>query len=162
VTRLSKGQRALAYGLAGWCSEIVSTSIRSRGRDNNWRLTGTTYAWMLPVYGVAAVLFEPIDDVARRRDWPWWQRGLAWTAGIYAVEAASGEALRVVTGEVPWDYSRPRGVKPVPAHWRGLVRPAYAPVWFTVGMGMERLRALLDRVDIAPADSAARARSQRG
>jgi Putative ABC-transporter type IV len=147
---LNKAQRALAYGLAGWCSEVLTTSIRSHGRDGDWRLTGTTYAWMLPIYGVAAVAFEPADDAARRRGIPWWHRGLAWTAGIYAVEAASGEVLRAAIGEVPWDYSRRRGAKPVPTHWRGLVRPAYAPVWFAVGMGMERLHALLDRIEIAP------------
>jgi hypothetical protein len=148
VSALNRKQRFLAYGLAGWCSEIVSTSIRSRGRDANWRLTGTTYAWMLPVYGLAAVLFEPADTAARRHGWPWWQRGLVWTAGIYSVEAASGELLRAITGEVPWDYSRPRGRKVEPTHWRGLVRPAYAPVWFAVGLGMERLHDLLDRVEI--------------
>jgi len=53
--RLSRSQRFLAYGLAGWCSEVVTTGLRSRGRDGNWRLTGTTYLWMLPIYGVAAV-----------------------------------------------------------------------------------------------------------
>jgi hypothetical protein len=150
MSRLNRSQRALAYGLAGWCSEIVTTAARSRGRDGNWRLTGTTYAWMLPIYGVAAVLFEPAHDAARRHDWPWWQRGAVWTAGIYAVEAASGSAVRAVTGEVPWDYSRPRGSKAEPTHWRGLVRPAYAPVWFAVGLGMEALHDLLTRVEITP------------
>jgi hypothetical protein len=143
---LGKGSRFLAYGLAGWCSEVLTTGIRSRGRDGNWRLTGTTYLWMLPIYGSAAVLFEPADARAREAGLPWWARGLAWTAGIYAVEAASGEAIRRLTGEVPWDYSRPRGAKPEPTHWRGLVRPAYAPVWFAVGLGAERLHDLLDRV----------------
>jgi Putative ABC-transporter type IV len=148
MSRLTRAQRAGVYGLAGWCSEVLTTSLRSRGRDGDWRLTGTTYAWMLPIYGAAAVLFEPAHDAARRRAWPWWQRGLAWTAGIYAVEAASGEVLRAVTGEVPWDYSRPRGRKGEPAHWRGLVRPAYAPVWFAVGLGLEQLHDLLERIEI--------------
>jgi hypothetical protein len=31
---------------------------------------------------------------------------------------------------------------------RGTVRPAYAPVWFAVGLGMERLHDLLDRVEL--------------
>ena len=79
MSRLSRSQRFLAYGLAGWCSEVVVTAIRSRGRDGNWRLTGTTYAWMLPIYGLAEVLFEPAYDAARDRGWPWWQRGLLWT-----------------------------------------------------------------------------------
>jgi hypothetical protein len=148
MSKLSRPQRFVVYGLAGWCSEVVSTSIRSHGRDGDWRLTGTTYAWMLPIYGLVAVLFEPADSAVRARGWPVWRRGLMWTAGIYAVEAASGELLRVITGEVPWDYSRPRGRKPEPTHWRGLIRPAYAPVWFAVGCGMEWLHDLLDRVEI--------------
>src|SRR4051794_32070362 len=103
MSRLSRSQHFVAYGLAGWCSEVVVTAIRSRGRDANWRLTGTTYAWMLPIYGLAEVLFEPAYDEVLRRGWPWWKRGLLWTSGIYLVEAASGELLRQVTGEVPWD-----------------------------------------------------------
>jgi Putative ABC-transporter type IV len=145
---LTKTQRFIGYGLAGWCSEIFFTGLRSRGRDANWRLTGHTYLWMLPIYGVAAVAFEPAHDLARRAQWPWWTRGLAWTGGIYLIEAASGEALRAITGEVPWDYSRPRGQKPAPLTWRGLVRPAYAPVWFSVGFGMEWLRDLFDRLEL--------------
>ncbi len=130
---------------------MLTTAVRSRGRDGDWRLTGTTYAWMLPIYGGRRGLVRAgARRRAARRGRPWWQRGLAWTAGIYAVEAASGEALRAMTGEVPWDYSRPRGRKPEPTHWRGLVRPAYAPVWFAVGLGMEQLHDLLDRIEIAP------------
>jgi hypothetical protein len=150
---LSKGRRFVVYGLAGWCSEILVTGLRSRGRDANWRLTGHTYLWMLPIYGVAAYAFEPADDAARAAGWPWWQRAAAWAGGIYAIEAASGEVLRAVTGEVPWDYSRPRGRKPAPLNWRGLVRPAYAPTWFVVGVGMERLHDVLDRIEMRPADA---------
>src|SRR4051794_5815650 len=146
---VSRSQRFFAYGLAGWCSEVVTTGLRSRGRDDNWRLTGTTYLWMLPIYGAAAVAFEPAHDAAGRAGWPGWQRAAAWTAGIYAVEAASGELIRQVSGEVPWDYSRPRGRKGEPTHWRGLVRPAYAPVWFAVGLGLERLHGLLERIEVA-------------
>jgi hypothetical protein len=150
VNQLRRRERALAYGLAGWCSEVLTTGLRSHGRDGDWRLTGTTYLWMLPIYGLAAVAFEPAHDAARRRGWPWWRRGLAWTVGIYAVEAASGSAVKALTGEVPWDYGRARGAKPVPTHWRGLVRPAYAPVWFAVGLGMEQLHDLLVRLRLEP------------
>lgn len=148
MSRLGKTERFVIYGLAGWCSEIFFTGLRSRGRDADWRLTGHTYLWMLPIYGVAAYAFEPAHDAARRAGWPWWQRAAAWATGIYVIEAASGEALRAITGEVPWDYSRPRGKKPAPTSWRGLVRPAYAPVWFVVGLGMEQLHDVLDRVEL--------------
>ncbi len=135
--RPSRAQRFLAYGAAGWLSEILTTGIRSHGRDGDWRLTSHIYLWMLPIYGSAAFLFEPAHDRLRTR--PVWQRGAVWVAGIYAVEAASGTAIRALTGEVPWDYARPRGNKPVPRHWKGLVRPSYAPLWFAVGLGLERL-----------------------
>jgi hypothetical protein len=150
---LSRAERVIGYGLAGWCSEVLTTGLRSHGRDSNWRLTATTYLWMLPIYGVAAEATRALRADARRRGIPAWHRGLAWTAGIYAVEAASGELLRAVTGEVPWDYSRARGRKAVPANWRGLVRPAYAPVWFLVGLGTERLDDALDRLRVEPGHS---------
>jgi len=140
--------RFVAYGLAGWCSEIVTTGLRSPSRDRNRRLTGHTYLWMFPIYGSAALLFEPAYAAARGRGWPWWYRGLIWTAGIYVTEAASGELIRLLTGEIPWDYRRARGRRPVPLNWRGLVRPAYAPTWFVVGLGMEQLSELLDRVEV--------------
>lgn len=133
----SRWSRFWAYASAGVLSEVVQTSLKSPMRDKNLRLTGHTYLWMFPIYGSAAVLFEPAHDRLRTR--PWWQRGLVWTAGIYAVEAASGAAIRRATGEVPWDYARPRGTRPVPRHILGLVRPAYAPTWFAVGLGLERL-----------------------
>lgn len=141
--------RVLGYGLAGWCSEVLATGLRAPRRDGDWRLTGTTYLWMLPVYGSAAVLFEPAHDAARRAGWPWWARAATWTVGIYAVEAVSGELLRALTGEVPWDYRRPRGRAAVPRSWRGLVRPAYAPVWCAVGLGLEALHDLFDRVELS-------------
>jgi hypothetical protein len=134
---MQRWERFLAYGVAGWVSEVLTTGVRSHGRDGDWRLSSHTYLWMLPVYGSAAFLFEPAHD--RLRDRPVWERGAAWVAGIYAVEAASGTAIKAVTGEVPWDYARPRGRKPVPRHWKGLVRPSYAPIWFVVGLGLERL-----------------------
>lgn len=131
-------ERAAAYAAAGLLAEVVQTAVKSVHRDGNWRLTGTTYLWMVPIYGSAAWLFEPAHDALRAR--PRWQRAAAWTAGIYAVEAASGEAIRQLTGEVPWDYARPRGrrTRP-PVSWRGLVRPAYAPLWALTGLGLERL-----------------------
>lgn len=140
--------RFVAYGLAGWGSEIAATGLRSPLRDRNWRLTGTTYLWMFPIYGAGGLVAEPAHQATKAAGWPWWARGLIWTAGIYAVEAASGAAIEKVTGEIPWDYRRPRGSRPQPVTWRGLVRPAYAPVWFGVGLGLEALHDLLDRVDV--------------
>jgi hypothetical protein len=140
----------VVYGLAGWCSEILSTGLRSRGRDRNWRLTGTTYLWMLPIYGGGALAFEPVLDQMRSRRVPVAARAAVWVGAVYVLEAVSGELLRAATGEVPWDYSRPRGGKGEPVHWRGLVRPAYAPVWALVGLGFEQLHDVLVRIRLEP------------
>lgn len=140
---MRRSERFLAYGIAGWVFEVVFTGAKGPVRDRDWRLASHTYLWMLPVYGSAAVLFEPAHNALRGR--PWWQRGAAYTAGCYAVEALSGTAIRRIAGEVPWDYGRARGTRPVPVHWRGLVRPAYAPVWFAVGLGLERMHDRLVR-----------------
>lgn len=141
---MNRGERFLAYGVAGWVLEVVFTGVKAPMRDGDWRLQSHTYLWMLPVYGSAAVLFEPAHDRLRSR--PWWHRGAAYTAGIYAVETAAGTAIRRLTGEVPWDYARPRRADGrVGRHWYGLVRPAYAPVWFATGLGLERLHDRLTR-----------------
>ena len=140
---MRRHERVLAYGVGGWVFEILFTGVKAPRRDGNWRLEGHTYLWMLPVYGSAAYLFEPVHEALRER--PWWQRGLAYTAGFFAVEAASGAGLRRLTGEVPWDYRRPRGRRTkAPVSWRGLVRPAYAPAWFVAGLGFEKLHDRLD------------------
>jgi hypothetical protein len=134
---MRRHERFLAYGVGGWVFEVLFTGVKGPFRDGDWRLASHTYLWMLPIYGSAAVAFEPAHDALRDR--PWWQRGAAYTAGFFAVEAASGAAIERLTGEVPWDYARPRGDRPVPVHWRGLVRPLYAPVWFGLGLVLERV-----------------------
>jgi hypothetical protein len=144
---MRRHERFLAYGIGGWVFEVLFTGVKAPLRDGDWRLASHTYLWMLPVYGSAAYLFEPAHDALRDR--PWWQRGLAYTAGFFAVEAASGSAIKRVAGEVPWDYARPRGrATKAPTHWRGLVRPAYAPVWFAAGLAAEKMHDRL--VDPGP------------
>jgi hypothetical protein len=150
--------RFLVYGLIGWCAEIVWTAAydalsgtrRADGdthrraklsRVERLRLSGRTYLWMMPIYGGAALAFEPAHDALRGQ--PWLLRGAVWAMGIFAVEAAAGFALRRLTGRCPWDYSYVR------THVAGLIRLDYAPVWFLVGLGLERLHDLMVRVEPA-------------
>lgn len=62
---MQRAARLLAHGIAGRCSAVLTTGVRNRGRDGDWRLTGTTYLWMLPIHGSAAVLSEPAHDAVR-------------------------------------------------------------------------------------------------
>jgi hypothetical protein len=141
--------RFVAYGLFGWCAEIVWTAgyalVRGtrRGqpvpREERWRLQGHTYLWMLPIYGSAALLFEPAHDHLRAQFWA--LRGLVYMLGCFAVEALSGLVLKRAVGKCPWDYSYSRF-----SAIGGTIRLDYAPVWFSFGLVLERLHDFLLRV----------------
>ena len=124
--------RFLIYGIIGWCAEIVWSAVTERvsGRQRDWRLLGHTYLWMLPIYGLAAPLYEPLHDAIRGQNIL--LRGLVYMTGIWVVEFATGWALRRATGKCPWDYSRLRG-----SVGRGLVALEYGPVWFAFGLLLE-------------------------
>ena len=131
--------RFVLYGLFGWCGEIIWTASWEKitGRQADWKLRGTTYLWMFPLYGAAFVLlFEPAHNALRA--WPWPVRGLVYMLGFFAVEYASGWLLRRLTGACPWDYTEH-------SRWQihGLIRLDYAPVWFVAGLGLEWLHDML-------------------
>ena len=75
---------------------------------------------MLPLYGTAALLFEPEHEAVRHL--PLLARGLVYTAGIFGVEYAGGFLLKRLTGACPWDYSYAR------ASVHGYIRLDYVPV----------------------------------
>jgi uncharacterized membrane protein len=148
--------RFVAYGLVGWCAEIVWTAgydalsgqsaarpgqaARLRlERHERLMLVGRTYLWMLPIYGLAALLFEPVHDALRPLPWP--ARGALYAAGIFAVEYAAGYLLRRAIGRCPWDYSYAR------ASVHGYIRLDYAPVWFVFGLALERVHDVLSAVE---------------
>lgn len=133
--RLSRLERAAAYALLGWATEVAFTAVQGViHRDTrSWRLRGHSYLWMAPIYGLAAVLFEPAHAAMRGR--PIAQRAAAYACGITAVEYTTGMALRRGVGTVPWDYTgRSRFALP-----GGAIRLDYLPLWAAAGLGMEWL-----------------------
>jgi uncharacterized membrane protein len=70
--------RFILYGFLGWILEIIFTGSGSLLRGSI-SLTGYTYLWMFPIYGLA-VFLEPIHDGIRKAPWP--IRGLIWVALI--------------------------------------------------------------------------------
>ena len=127
--------RGVLYGLLGWCTEIVWTACREKltGRQQGWTLRGTTYLWMLPIYGLSILLlFEPVHNAVR--PWAWPARGLVYMAGFFVMEFGTGWLLRRFTGACPWDYT-------IHSRWHvhGLIRLDYAPAWFMAGLGLERV-----------------------
>ncbi len=124
--------RALAYGVAGCVMESSFSSLVASVEAKRPDPRGPSTPWMLPIYALAQPLFEPVHAAVRAR--PMWQRGAVYAAGIFAVEAATGEALRRMTGRCPWDYSgRSRFAV------GGVIRLDYAPLWAVAGLAAERL-----------------------
>jgi hypothetical protein len=143
----------LLYGLFGWLAEIVWTALydavsgtrRAPGDSHarvketpaeRWRLEGKTYLWMLPVYGAGGILFELVH--ARIASQPWFFRGAIYCVGAFAIEAAAGWIIKIVSGRIPWDYSYSRF-----SALGGAIRLDYAPVWFAFGMILERVQLLI-------------------
>ncbi len=140
---LSIWMRFLIYGMIGWCFEIAFTGIKHliRSRFRNWSLFGKSYIWMLPIYGLAAFLFEPVHNALRSCAWPF--RGVVYTAGFFAVEFVTGWILKLLTGSCPWDYTNKTRY-----HVKGFIRWDYAPIWFGFCFVLEQLHDLLLRVRI--------------
>lgn len=139
---LSIWARFLIYGTAGWCFEILFTGIKHliRSGFRDWTLTGKSYIWMLPIYGLAAFLFEPLHDALRPLPWPF--RGMIYAAGLFVVEFVTGWLLKMLIGKCPWDYSSAK------YNFKGLIRWDYAPIWFGYCLFLERLHDLLMKVQI--------------
>ena len=129
--------RFMLYGLMGLTIEVVWTALYDKiiKRVRGWDLQGTTYIWMLPIYGLTVFLYEPIHNLIRDMDW--FYRGLIYTVGIFAVEYVIGYCLKNLNG-CPWDYSLKTKY-----HLNGLIRLDYAPAWFVMGLALEPVHDLL-------------------
>jgi uncharacterized membrane protein len=130
--------RFVLYGLGGWCGEVLYTAVGERLVRGDWRLTGTTYLWMFPIYGLIAPLFEPVHNATRQ--WPRAARAVVWSLGFTAVEWISGRLIAHFTGRCPWDYSGKRfAINPY-------IRWDYFPVWAMVGLALEPVHDFLVRL----------------
>lgn len=131
-------------GVAGWCLEVVFTSIDSI-MAGDWRLMGRTSLLMFPIYGMGAllgpigkgidswisdgsgpsgVLLNLPDKVVRH--------GFLYMVLIFVAEYASGAWLRA-KGMCPWDYSGRN------SNINGLIRLDFAPLWFATGLLFEQI-----------------------
>lgn len=118
----------LKCGLAGWCMEIVFTSLDAL-RRRDMTLKGNTSLWMFPIYGCAAVL-APLSRLLRKK--PAWTRGLAYMGMFFSMEYLTGILLGK-RSSCPWDYGKSR--------WNvnRVIRLDFAPFWFCAGFLFERL-----------------------
>lgn len=123
----------LLIACVGMTMEIVFTAFMTRKRNGDWRLQGYTYVWMLPIYATVYPFFTFVYP--RMATLPLLARGAVYVLIIWAVEYASGWALRLVTGECPWEREY-RG-----SRWsvHDLIRIDMAPAWFVAALIFENL-----------------------
>jgi uncharacterized membrane protein len=137
--------RFILYGLGGWCGEIIFTALTESLPRQDWRLVGTSYLWMFPIYGLLAVLYEPVHDLIREA--PLLGRAVIWSFGFTAVEWLSGWLIARFIGRCPWDYSEKRfAINPY-------IRWDFFPVWAIIGLALEPVHDFLVR--LTPAIEAA-------
>lgn len=137
----------LCCGFAGWCLEVIFTSVESL-LAGDLRLMGRTSLLMFPIYGLG-VLLGPIAGLTDRwlADLPGFpaqtrlspaarllRHGLLFMVLIFTAEYAAGR-LFVYLGICPWDYSA------CPDQIDGVIRLRFAPLWFLTGLILERVAA---------------------
>lgn len=133
--------RFILYGLFGFCVEVIYTAILDSLKNRDWKLTGKTYLWMFPIYGLSAFLFEPVHNSIREIHWVF--RFLIWSIGVTFVEFLTGWIIKRITGLCPWDYSQNRFAINEYIRWD------YFPVWGVFGFILEFVHDFF--VSITPA-----------
>jgi len=130
--------RYILYGLGGWCGEVVFTALTDSVPKRDWRLVGTTFLWMFPIYGLLVVFYEPVHDSIR--ELPVIVRALIWSIGFTTVELITGWLITRVTGRCPWDYSDKRFAINAYIRWD------FFPVWAIIGLALEPVHDFLVRL----------------
>ena len=130
--------RYILYGLGGWCGEVVFTALTDSLPKRDWRLVGTTYLWMCPIYGLLAIFYEPVHD--QSRDLALLVRAVIWSIGFTTVELITGWLIARISGRCPWDYSEKRFAINAYIRWD------YFPVWAIIGLALEPVHDFLVRL----------------
>ena len=129
-------RRMFAYGAMGMLVEVFFTGISAIVWQRNWAATGKTYLWMLPIYGLAGVLFDEVKAIGM----PFWVNAPIFVVLIYAIEFTSGWILEKLIGRCPWDYGSGRYTI------MGYIRFDYAPFWLGLALLFEPISGFLHRV----------------
>ncbi|MBI2083757.1 MAG: hypothetical protein HYT76_09380 [Deltaproteobacteria bacterium] len=117
------------FGVVGLAGEVCFTALLDLFRTRRLRLHGFSFVWMFPIYGLLAILFPIIWKFVSSYSWP--VRGIVYMSAIYLVEFLSGTILTAFVGTHIWQYTDR-------LNFRGQITLLYAPVWFLVGLAVEK------------------------
>lgn len=101
-----------------------------------WTLTGKTYVWMLPIYGLIPILAAPLVHQLAHLSLA--LRLILYATIILAVEFLAGAILELLTGNCPWEYT-------TGLHVMGYIRLDYFPAWMFFAFLIEYLYNYLDK-----------------
>lgn len=129
-------QHALVYGCLGLLVEVLFTGIKrllSGHKDG----AGTTYIYMLPIYGLGGVLLEATHQLI---PWPMPFITIIYVVEIYLVEFTSGYALKKWLGRCPWDYGKGKYTI------MGLIRLDYWFFWYCLCLFAHTLHPVMFKI----------------
>lgn len=131
----------IILGVIGITAEVFFTAIKDFAKTRHLRLHGFSFIWMFPLYGLLSIVFPIVSPWIAH--YSWLIRGTIYMMGIYLVEFIAGWTLTTLTGDHIWNYSHH------PFHLRGQISLWYAPVWFFVGLIVERYYPWLIKASVA-------------
>lgn len=126
----------LVFGCVGTTTEVFFTAFgklfsayASQGAID-LSLVGASYAWMFPIYGLAALLFPVVYRQVKKYHLA--GRLVLYAIVIFVVEFVAGFLLEVTTGHCPWEYK---------SRWAvfGYIRLDYVFFWMGFGFVVERV-----------------------
>jgi len=127
--------RFFIYGCIGWCVEILFTGLSNAIFHKDRALTGKTYLWMHPVWGLTCLFLEHLHESMGTQ--PRLLRIVAYVLVIYAAEFSFGYLLKKALGKCPWDYTG-HGINVM-----GLIRLDYAPAWALAALMYEPMKSMV-------------------
>lgn len=137
--------RFMLFGLLGLAFEVWGTAFVPY-QGNRWLVRGLSSPWMIPIYGLLGIVFEPIRQQLVRRKTPYLLRAAIYMAAIFLVEYAAG-MLFLAVGlnqrhashmDVVWDYSG------LPLNLHGQICLLWTPIWYVTGLVLEPLYRWVD------------------
>ena len=128
--------RVLIFALLGLVFEVFFTDLGALLHGKIGR-NGNTSLFMMLDYGILGVVLGPISEALKRRRVPLALRAAVYMLGIFFVEYTSGR-LFTACGWTIWDYSALKW------NLHGQITLLYAPVWYSLGLGVEFLYRRVD------------------
>jgi len=119
------------YGGLGITTEVFFTAIVDlidAANFNDLSLTGHSYIWMFPIYGITSILFPIGFNLLKELNRLF--RYLIYGSVILLVELITGYLLEQFTGMCPWEYQ-------TGWHFGGYIRFDYLPLWMLFGAMIE-------------------------